>query len=80
MTAAVVTRVKGVSWTSAKAVGIYGIVFGALGFWLALPPLAARTQVLPIAFALVAMALGIWAFSRGEKRVEHSHQSSLKTP
>ena len=69
MTEAVVTRVKGVSWTSAKAVGIYGIVFGALAFWLALPPLASRTQVLPIAFALVAMALGIWAFSRGEKRV-----------
>jgi len=69
VTEAVVTRVKGVSWTSAKAVGIYGIVFGALAFWLALPPLASRTQVLPIAFALVAMALGIWAFSRGEKRV-----------
>ena len=69
MTEAVVTRVKGVSWTSPKAVGIYGIVFGALAFWLALPPLASRTQVLPIAFALVAMALGIWAFSRGEKRV-----------
>ena len=69
MTEAIVTRVKGISWTSAKAVGIYGIVFGALAFWLALPPLASRTQVLPIAFALVAMALGIWAFSRGEKRV-----------
>jgi general nucleoside transport system permease protein len=69
VTAAVMTRVRTVSWTSAKAVGVYGIIFGALAFWLALPPLAARTQVLPIAFAIVAMALGVWAFSRGEKRV-----------
>jgi general nucleoside transport system permease protein len=69
MTAAVMTRAKGISWTSPKAVGIYGIVCGALAFWFALPPLAARTQVLPIALAIVAMLLGIWAFSRGEKRV-----------
>jgi general nucleoside transport system permease protein len=69
MTAAVMTRAKGISWTSPKAVGIYGIVCGALAFWFALPPLAARTQVLPLALAIVAMLLGIWAFSRGEKRV-----------
>jgi general nucleoside transport system permease protein len=69
MTAAVMTRAKAISWTSPKAVGIYGIVCGALAFWFALPPLAARTQVLPIALAIVAMLLGIWAFSRGEKRV-----------
>ncbi|HEV8461312.1 MAG TPA: ABC transporter permease [Gaiellaceae bacterium] len=69
MTTVVLTRAKTISWTSAKAVGVYGIICGALAFWFALPPLAARTQVLPIALAIVAMLLGIWAFSRGEKRV-----------
>ncbi len=50
------------------AVGIVGIALGALAFWLALPPLAARTAVLPIAIGLLAIGAGIWAASRGARR------------
>jgi general nucleoside transport system permease protein len=53
----------------AKAVGVVGIALGALAFWLALPPLAARSQALPPALGIVAVAAGIWAWSRGERRV-----------
>ena len=51
-------------WTSPRAIGIVGMVLGAAAFWLALPPLAARTAVLPIALGILAIAAGIWASSR----------------
>jgi ABC-type uncharacterized transport system permease subunit len=66
---AVVTRVGGISWTHPKTIGILGIVLGALAFWLALPPLASRSAVLPIAIGILAVAAGIWTFSRDERRV-----------
>ena len=52
-----------------KAVGIGGIALGALAFWLALPPLAARTRLVPILFGLLAVAAGIWTWSRDERRL-----------
>jgi general nucleoside transport system permease protein len=66
---AVAARIGGISWTHPKTIGILGIVLGALAFWLALPPLASRTLVLPIAIGILAIAAGIWAFSRDERRV-----------
>jgi general nucleoside transport system permease protein len=66
---AVAARVGGISWTHPRVIGILGIVLGALAFWLALPPLASRTLVLPIAIGILAIAAGIWAFSRDERRV-----------
>ena len=45
--------------------GLAGIALGALAFWLALPPLAARTAALPILIGLLAIVAGIWAASRG---------------
>ena len=66
---AVAARLGGVRWTSPRAVGIYGIGLGALAFWLALPPLASRTKLLPIAIGILAIAAGIWSASRGERRV-----------
>jgi simple sugar transport system permease protein len=66
---AVALRVRGIQWTAPKTVGIFGIVLGALAFWLALPPLAARTAVLPLAIGILAIAAGIWAFSREQRRV-----------
>jgi general nucleoside transport system permease protein len=65
----VAARIGGISWTHPKTIGILGIVLGALAFWLALPPLASRTLVLPIAIGILAIAAGIWAFSRDERRV-----------
>jgi general nucleoside transport system permease protein len=66
---ALAARVVGIRWTHPRTVGVLGILLGALGFWLALPPLAARTQVLPLAFGILAVAAGIWAWSRHERRV-----------
>jgi simple sugar transport system permease protein len=66
---AVATRVAGIRWTAPKTVGFAGIFLGALGVWLALPPLASRTAVLPIAFGILAIAAGIWAWTREQRRV-----------
>jgi general nucleoside transport system permease protein len=55
-------------WTRPQAVGLTGVLLGALAFWLALPPLAARTAVLPVAIGILAVAAGIWAASRGANR------------
>ena len=59
---ALAVRARGIQWTAPKTVGIFGILLGALAFWLALPPLAARTAVLPLAIGILAIAAGIWAF------------------
>jgi ABC-type uncharacterized transport system permease subunit len=64
-------RVRDSRWArigSAKAVGILGIVLGALAFWLALPPLATRTAFAPLAVGIFAIAAGIWAAARNERR------------
>jgi ABC-type uncharacterized transport system permease subunit len=66
---AVAARVRGISWTHPRTIGILGIALGALAFWLALPPLASRTAALPIAIGILAVAAGIWTFSRDERRV-----------
>jgi len=46
-----------------------GIALGLLAFWLALPPLASRTILWPIAIGVLAAGAGIWAVTRGEKRL-----------
>ncbi|HZP73347.1 MAG TPA: ABC transporter permease [Gaiellaceae bacterium] len=45
-----------------------GVVLGALAFWLALPPLASRAAALPLAIGILAVAAGIWSWSRDERR------------
>src|SRR3954462_4228659 len=52
-----------------RSVGIIGLVVGALAFWLALPPLSARTIIWPILVGLLAAMAGIWAYTRGERRI-----------
>jgi len=54
---------------TARSVGIAGIGLGAVGLWLALPPLTIRTVAAPLAVGLVAIAAGAWAVSRKEARV-----------
>jgi simple sugar transport system permease protein len=66
---AVAARLGGIDWRSPRTAGITGIVLGALGFWLTLPPLKARTEALPVALGILAVAAGIWAWSRDERRV-----------
>jgi len=66
---AMVARLERVEWLGPRAVGVYGIVLGCLAFWLALPPVVTRSQAAPIAVGILAVAAGIWSWSRGEKRV-----------
>jgi general nucleoside transport system permease protein len=66
---AIAARVGGIRWTDAKTIGVGGIAIGALSFWLALPPLASRTAVLPILLGILAIAAGIWTWSREQHRI-----------
>ncbi len=66
---AVVARVGGIRWTHPKTIGVAGIVLGTSAFWLALPPLAARSSLFPILVGMLAVAAGIWAWSRDERRI-----------
>jgi general nucleoside transport system permease protein len=51
-----------------RAAAVGGIVLGLLAFWLALPPVATRSIFLLIAIGIGAIAAGIWAATRGERR------------
>ena len=62
-------RVSGIDWLAPKTIGVYGIVLGCLAFWLALPPVKFRAEWLPILVGILAVAAGIWAITRGARRV-----------
>jgi ABC-type uncharacterized transport system permease subunit len=66
---AIAARVGGIRWTDPKTIGIGGIAIGAVAFWLALPPVASRTAVLPILLGILAIAAGIWTWSREQRRI-----------
>ena len=66
---ALAARFGGVRWTHPRTIGIAGIALGVIAFWLALPPLAARTAAAPILVGILAIAAGIWTQSRDERRV-----------
>jgi ABC-type uncharacterized transport system permease subunit len=53
---------------SARTVGILGVALGFFAVWVALPPLTARAPLIPAAVGTFAVAAGIWAASRGERR------------
>jgi general nucleoside transport system permease protein len=55
--------------TTPRSIGVFGIFLGAFAFWLALPPLASRTVLWPVLVGILAVAAGIWAASRDERRV-----------
>src|SRR4029450_12337171 len=60
------------SWerlTSPRSIGILGILLGVLAFWLALPPLAARSPFVPATVGILAIAAGVFAATRGAGRV-----------
>jgi general nucleoside transport system permease protein len=50
---------------TARNVGVFGVILGLLAFWLALPPVVARTGVVPIIAGILAIAAGIWCVTRG---------------
>jgi ABC-type uncharacterized transport system permease subunit len=52
-----------------RTVAAVGIVLGVAAFVLTLPPFTIRTTLIPIIFGLGALALGLAALSRGERRL-----------
>ena len=52
-----------------RTVASVGIVLGVAAFVLTLPPFTLRTTLIPIIFGLGALALGLAALSRGERRL-----------
>jgi len=65
----ITTRIGGIQWMHPKTIGFFGIAVGAVAWWLAVPPLESRTAVLPIALGILAVAMGIWSWSRDQRRV-----------
>ncbi len=53
----------------ARGVAMLGILVGLAAFWIALPPLKARSPVWPALIGVVAIALGTYALSRGVRRL-----------
>jgi simple sugar transport system permease protein len=52
-----------------RSLAIAGIILGALGFWLSLPPFTLRNIAVPAALAVLGAALGLWALTRGVRKL-----------
>jgi len=52
-----------------KRVGVVGLALGVLAFWVALPPIHARSLVVPVILAALGAAAGIYAVRGGSVRV-----------
>lgn len=50
-------------------VGYLGMAFGLIAFWLALPPVSARTIAVPVAVGILAVAAGLWSVTRGAGKI-----------
>ena len=57
-------RVRG-----ARGIGIAGVLLGVLACFLTIPPIEANSIVGPAVAGVLAIACGIWAVGRGEKRL-----------
>jgi ABC-type uncharacterized transport system permease subunit len=53
----------------ARAVAFVGILLGVLAFYLALPPIVSRARFVPVVIGGLAVAAGIWAVTRNERRL-----------
>jgi simple sugar transport system permease protein len=53
----------------ARAVAWLGILCGLAAFWVTLPPLTARSVIGSVLLGLLGIAAGIWAVSRGVRRL-----------
>jgi simple sugar transport system permease protein len=54
--------------TEPTSIAILGIALGALAFVLTIPPIEARSMVVPVLVGLLGMMAGVWAASRGAVR------------
>ena len=57
-----------IDWRQPRTVAAGGIALGTLALWLALPPLNLRSPLVPLLVGVLALAAGIWALSRDERR------------
>jgi ABC-type uncharacterized transport system permease subunit len=55
--------------TEPRSIAILGIAFGVLATWIALPPWSVGAAGVPIALGIVAAAAGLWALTRGERKL-----------
>jgi general nucleoside transport system permease protein len=53
---------------SPRAAAAFGIFLGLFAFWLALPPVAIRSIVVPVLLGAAAIAIGLWVVRRGDVR------------
>jgi simple sugar transport system permease protein len=54
---------------SSRNVGWAGIGLGLLAFFVAVPPIAVRTPIVPIVIGLFALGAGVWAVAGGVRRI-----------
>jgi len=52
-----------------RYLGIAGLLLGGLAFWIALPPVHARSVALPIVLGLLGAGAGVWPALRGHLRL-----------
>jgi general nucleoside transport system permease protein len=52
-----------------KAVGVASIVLGLAAFWVALPPLTTRSQLVPVLLGAAGIAAGLWSWRQGHTRL-----------
>ena len=69
MSAAAVQTERLRRYATPRSVATAGIALALLGLWLALPPWLVTWQGAPIALGLAAAAAGIYAITRGERRL-----------
>jgi general nucleoside transport system permease protein len=55
--------------TEPRSIAVIGIVLGLLGLWSALPPWTFDAIGVPLAFGIGGAAAGLWALTRGERRI-----------
>ena len=52
-----------------RSLAITGICLGVLALWLSIPPFTLRNLVVPATVAVLGAALGLWALTRGERKL-----------
>jgi simple sugar transport system permease protein len=52
-----------------KSIAVAGSILGLAAFWSAIPPFEARSPLVPILIGILAIAAGLWAVTRGARRV-----------
>jgi general nucleoside transport system permease protein len=60
----------GGQWSlSPRTIGITGSVLGLIAFLSAIPPVDARSPAVPVVLGILALAGGLWAVTRGQRRI-----------